>query len=162
MAVRNCAEIGENAMKIIKRLMSNQDLVKLLYYTDKDPLSHEDLTKEEIDEKVFQKYIKVIPRLGPTEDSHSIVAMLITQGNTNENSEFRNIIIQFEIFVPITQWIIKDTNFRPFKIMGEIQKSLKGKKINGLGRIEGGDFSFNFVSDEMTDYRQIFNIITYD
>ena len=142
--------------------MSNQDLVKLLYYTDKDPLSHEDLTKEEIDEKVFQKYIKVIPRLGPTEDSHSIVAMLITQGNTNENSEFRNIIIQFEIFVPITQWIIKDTNFRPFKIMGEIQKSLKGKKINGLGRIEGGDFSFNFVSDEMTDYRQIFNIITYD
>ena len=162
MAVRNCAEIGENAMKIIKRLMSNQDLVKLLYYTDKDPLSHEDLTKEESDEKVFQKYIKVIPRLGPTEDSHSIVAMLITQGNTNENSEFRNIIIQFEIFVPITQWIIKDTNFRPFKIMGEIQKSLKGKKINGLGRIEGGDFSFNFVSDEMTDYRQIFNIITYD
>lgn len=162
MAVRNCAEIGENAMKIIKRLMSNQNLVKLLYYTDKDPLSHEDLTKEEIDEKVFQKYIKVIPRLGPTEDSHSIVAMLITQGNTNENSEFRNIIIQFEIFVPITQWIIKDTNFRPFKIMGEIQKSLKGKKINGLGRIEGGDFSFNFVSDEMTDYRQIFNIITYD
>ena len=43
MGVRNCSDIGVNAQYIVKRLMANQDLLKLLYYTDKDPLSHEDL-----------------------------------------------------------------------------------------------------------------------
>ena len=36
--------------------------------------------------------------------------MIITDGIPNENNEFEDIIIQFEIFVPMTQWIIKDTN----------------------------------------------------
>ena len=34
MPVRNCAEVGENAQKIINRLLNNQDLIKLLYYND--------------------------------------------------------------------------------------------------------------------------------
>ena len=53
MGVRNCAEIGENAQKIVKRLASNQNLVKLLYYNDKDPLSKEDLSEELIEQEVF-------------------------------------------------------------------------------------------------------------
>jgi hypothetical protein len=47
MAVRNCREIGENLQLIIKRLIANDNLVKLLYYTDADPLSHENLTAEQ-------------------------------------------------------------------------------------------------------------------
>lgn len=162
MGVRNCAEIGENAQKIIRRLMANQDLVKLLYYTDKDPLSHEDLSQKEIEEKIFEKYIKIIPRIGPTEYSNSIIAMAISQGSSNENNEFRNIAITFDILVPVTQWIIKDTNLRPFKIMGEMQKSLVGKTINGLGKMSGGTFSLNYITDEMTCYKQFFSITTYD
>ena len=38
MSVRNCGEIGVNLQKIVARLMANDNLVKLLYYTDKDPL----------------------------------------------------------------------------------------------------------------------------
>ena len=36
MGVRNCAEIGENLQTIMTRLMANDNLVNLLYYTDKD------------------------------------------------------------------------------------------------------------------------------
>jgi hypothetical protein len=39
MGVRNCRELGENLQKIVHRLMSNDRLVNLLYYTDKDPLN---------------------------------------------------------------------------------------------------------------------------
>jgi hypothetical protein len=46
MAVRNCAEIGENLQKIIKRLLANDDLVKLLYYEDVDPFSQSTLSTE--------------------------------------------------------------------------------------------------------------------
>ena len=34
--VRDLAEMGENLQKIFKRLQTNQNLLKLLYYTDKD------------------------------------------------------------------------------------------------------------------------------
>ena len=46
--------------------------------------------------------------------------------------------------------------------MGEIEKSLRGKTINGLGKIEGGDFDLDFISDEVCAYIQTFVITTYD
>jgi len=46
LSVRNCSEIGENLRLIVSRLMANDNLVKLLYYNDKDPLSQENLTDE--------------------------------------------------------------------------------------------------------------------
>jgi hypothetical protein len=36
--------------------------------------------------------------------------------------------------------------------MGEIQKSLNGKTINGLGKIKGGDFFLNFLTEEISAY----------
>jgi hypothetical protein len=47
MSVRNCEELGQNLQKIISRLIANEDLVKLLYYTDENPLAHPALTMEE-------------------------------------------------------------------------------------------------------------------
>ena len=51
MGVRNCAEVGENLQKIMTRLMANDNLVNLLYYTDKDPLNQPHLTNQEKREK---------------------------------------------------------------------------------------------------------------
>ncbi len=163
MAVRNCAEIGENLQKIITRLMANDDLVNLLYYTDKDPLSQPHLTGEEKREKIFEKLIKIVPVIEPREDEKSVVAVRVTGGNKlGSNTEFRNIKISIEIFVPMTAWIIKNTNLRPFLILGEIEKSLQGKKINGLGEIQGGDFDLSFLTKEMSAYQQNFQIVTYE
>jgi len=39
----------------------------LLYYTGKDPISEADLTSEQIKNEVFEKLIKVVPRVGPKE-----------------------------------------------------------------------------------------------
>ena len=46
--------------------------------------------------------------------------------------------------------------------MGEILKTLKGKTIDGLGKISGGDFALNFLTEEMSCYEMSFSIITYD
>ena len=163
MSVRNCAELGVNLQYVIKRLFTNQNLLKLLYYTDKDPLANEDLTSEQIQEEVFEKLVKIVPRVGPHETAHSVVAIRIARGQgLAANGEFRNVVISVETFVPLTQWIIKDTNLRPFAIMGEVQKSLNGKKIEGLGKMVGGDFTLNFLTEEIGAYEQTFVITTYD
>ena len=163
MNVRNCTDIGVNAQYIVKRLLANQNLLKLLYYTDKDPLSHDDLTPEQIQDEIFNKLVKIVPRVGPKETAHSIIAIRIARARgLASNSEFKNVNISIEVFVPMTQWIIKDTNLRPFAIMGEIQKSLNGKKIEGLGKLTGGDFSLNFLTEEISAYEQTFVITSYD
>ena len=163
MNVRNCTDIGVNAQYIVKRLLANQNLLKLLYYTDKDPLSHDDLTPEQIQDEIFNKLVKIVPRVGPKETAHSIIAVRIARARgLASNSEFKNINISIEVFVPMTQWIIKDTNLRPFAIMGEVQKSLNGKKIEGLGKLTGGDFSLNFLTEEISAYEQTFVLTSYD
>ena len=163
MGVRNCKEIGENLQKIVKRLMANDNLVNLLYYTDKDPLNQPHLTDKQKKEEVFEKLIKIIPRIGPKEDAKSIVSIRVVNGSKlNSNTEFRGVKVSIEIFVPLTQWIIKDTNLRPFAILGEIEESLDGKTINGLGKMQGGDFDLNFLTEEIGAYEQTFWITSYE
>lgn len=163
MGIRNLEELGPNLQKIVTRLQSNQDLLKLLYYTDKDPLAGEDLTPKQIKNEVFEKLIKIVPRVGPKETASSLISIRVVTGRTNrENNEFVDISLGIEVFVPLTQWFIKNENLRPFCIMGEIQKSLNNKIINGMGRITGGTFSINFLTDEISCYEMSFDIIQYE
>ena len=163
MSVRNLDELGPCLQKIVSRLQSNQDLLKLLYYTGKDPLAEKNLTNEQIQNEIFEKLIKVIPRVAYHEDAKSIIALRIVRGVSNgENDQICDFIIGIEVFVPLTQWIIKNSNLRPFSIMGQIQKSLNGKIIDGMGKVSGGDFQINFLTDEISCYEMTFYISNYD
>ena len=163
MGVRNCRELGENLQKIVQRLMANDRLVNLLYYTDKDPLSQPPLTQKQKQELVFEKLIKMVPRIGPKEDARSIIVLKVCGAHKlSSNTEFKDIKIQIEVFVPQTQWFIKDSNLRPFLILAEIEESLNGKTVNGLGKMIGGDFDTNFYTDENSAFEQTFWITSYE
>lgn len=161
--VRNLSEMGENLQLIVRRLFKNQNLLKLLYYSDKDPLSQPDLDDDQIQKEVFEKLVKVVPRIGAKETAQSIVALQVNNGRLNsENNEFRDISISFEVFVPMEQWFLKNQNLRPFLIMGELQKSLDGKTINGLGKMRFYSFEINFLTEEISCYEMTFGLTTYD
>ena len=163
MGVRNCTELGENLKTIVKALCANQKLLKYLYYSDKDPLNHPDLDQIVIQKEIMNKLIRIIPKVGPKETAQSVLVIRVANGRKlSENKEFKLISLVVEIFVPLTQWIIKSDNLRPFLISGEIQKSLDGKTINGLGKLEGGNFDLNFITDEIASYEMLFNITAYD
>lgn len=162
MGVRNCEDLGRNCQKIIKRLLSNQNLLKLLYYEDKDPLSHKDLTPEQIKEDIEEKLIKVVPRVGPKETAKSLITLRVIHGEKNEeNDNFRDVVFTIESFVPLSQWIIKDINLRPFAIMGEIERSLNKKSVDGLGVLMNDGFDLNFLTDEISCYEQVFQATAY-
>ena len=163
MATRNLEDMGSNLQKIISRLQTNQTLLKLLYYTGKDPYGELDLTPQQIKDEVFEKLIKIVPRVGPKETAHSVVVLRVVRGRSNPgNDEFRDFRIDIEVFVPLTQWFIKDSNLRPFAIMGEIHRSLNNKTIDGLGKMKGGDFQINFITDEIVCYEMSYMITSYD
>lgn len=163
--VRFLQEMGPNLIKIMKRLLENKNLLRLLYYTDKDPLNEE---KAEIDPK--QAYlagdngvVRIIPIIGMKENSQSIITLRVLRGiPSKNNSDFLEIYFTIEVFVPNEQWIIKGDNLRPYAIMGEVQRSLENKKINGLGEIRGSGFSVNFFTEEMSAFIMNFKITQFN
>ena len=134
-----------------------------MYYSNKDPLNSENLSQETIQQELFNKLIRIIPKVTAQEQEHCIVAISVTGGRENaENEEFEDISIAIDVFVPFNQWIIKDTNLRPFAILGEIQKSLNNKTVNGLGKMTGGDFDLKLLTEEVCCYEQLYSITQYD
>lgn len=163
MSVRNCNELGLSLQKIVKRLLENDNLINLLYYEDHDPLGQPVLDKEFKQKEIFEKLVKVVPLVGTNNDSKSRLVVYITKGGkSQQNQEFKNVNISISIFVPLTNWIIKDSNLRPFAILGEVQSSLDGKTINGLGRLRGGDFDLKLLTEEMSCYETTYTLIEYD
>lgn len=163
--VRFLQEMGSNLIKMMKRLLANQNLLRLLTYTDKDPLA---LDKADI--KANEAYlqgdngvVRIIPVIGAKENSQSIITLRVLKGVPSmDNPEFLDIYFSIEVFVPNEQWIIKGDNLRPYSIMGEIQKSLEGKNINGLGTIRGSGFSVNFFTEEMSAFIMNYRITQYN
>lgn len=146
----NGRDLGPNLMLMVKRLLENQTLLKLLYYEGKNPLGEEDIS----DTKDFlHKYFRVVPRVGIQENSESKIAFLLTDGIIdNKNIDYHDLFLNIYIYTPLEQWLIEDVNFRPFLIMSEIQKSLIGKQFHGLGVVEGGNFHLDMITDEMSCY----------
>ena len=163
--VRFLQEMGSNLIKMMKRLLANQNLLRLLTYTDKDPLA---LDKADI--KASEAYlqgdngvVRIIPVIGAKENSQSIITLRVLKGVPSmDNPEFLDIYFSIEVFVANEQWIIKGDNLRPYSIMGEIQKSLEGKNINGLGTIRGSGFSVNFFTEEMSAFIMNYRITQYN
>lgn len=150
MGIRNCKELGINLQKIVRQLLANQNLCKLLYYADNDPLNQPDIEKTN---SLYNSHISVIPKYNPVETDKSVVNVVLHQGmRDGENDEFRNFLIRCYVYVPNTNWIIRDENLRPFAIIGEIENSLSGKNINGLGKLQAGDIAINMITEQMTTY----------
>lgn len=162
MSIRNCEELGPNLQKICMRLLANNELIKLLYYTNSDPLAQENLDEEE-KRRLLHDLICIVPKVGKREDEKCVIAIYVPKAQKiSGNKEYKNVSVLIDVFVSLNQWIIKDSNLRPFAILGEIQRSLDGKSINGLGKIEGGDFELTLITDDISCYRQSYSITEYD
>ena len=163
--VRFLQEMGPNLIKMMKRLLANQNLLRLLTYTDKDPLAEdkEDITAKDAYMQGDNGVVRIIPVIGAKENSQSIITLRVLKGVPSmDNPEFLDIYFSIEVFVPNEQWIIKGDNLRPYSIMGEVQKSLEGKNINGLGTIRGSGFSVNFFTEEMSAFIMNYRITQYN
>lgn len=164
MSVRNMGEVGVNLQKIVKRLLNNQNLLKLLYDISSDPLAHADFSDVEKSNIFFNKLIRVVPRVSPNEmeDGRSVICIQVDKGNeVVDNSEYLNLSFSITVLCPFDKWVINDENLRPFSIIGEIQKSLDGKSINGLGNINYDGFQTVMLTDEISGHLMSFTITCF-
>lgn len=154
-------EHGPNLIKIVKKLIQNQNLLKLLVNTDLDPLNkekHPDIINPY--DEIMNKYIKVVPLLLEEDlTTASKVVVIFDEGAVNSsNGDNENISMLISLYCPFKEWLIVGDTIRPFAIMSEIRKSLQDKRINGLGEIRYEGFELATLTEETGAYAMRFFI----
>lgn len=153
-------EHGKNLIKIGKRLLNNQNLLKLLINTDLDPLNPEIHPDNVNGYDLMNKNIRFVPLLDSKEQTvTSKIIIFLDEGVTNSlNPDNENLSLLINIYCPFSEWLIAGDNLRPFAIMSEVRKSIQDRRINGLGEIKYLGFSVTSLTEEMSTYTMRFEI----
>ena len=147
--------VEDNLMSIAQKILANEDLCKLLKYSDGDPLSGDDFNTYEL----LHKNVLVVPKM-PDYTQGSVVAILFDDGMLNQNVSFDDITYRINVLVPWKDWILDNGRIRPFYISDELEKTLDRLKLKGMGtlylsnvsRLQGTDdygaYSLEFTTIE--------------
>ena len=144
---------------IVNMIMKNDRLKNMLYYTTKDCLSKPKLTEDQTLD-LFGKQIKTVPKL--VVDKSVLNYIIISFDNfisNNNNPEFRDNIIEFDIICHFDQWQMKDFELRPYKIAAEIDSMFNDKHLTGIGRLEFLGANQMILTDEFAGLCLMFQAI---
>lgn len=127
--------INKDMKLLVDKILSNDRLCNLLYYTSRDALQQKKLTDEQ-KIAMFGQQIRLVPKLYV--DTPVLNYMIISFDNfvESENPEFRDNIIEFDIVCHFDQWQLKDFDLRPYRIAAEIDTMLNKQRLTGIGLLE--------------------------
>jgi hypothetical protein len=163
--VRNSEELGPIMFKIANSLVNNSRLCKLLVNVDYDPYEKEITENEGIKSPydLIGKNILLVPQVNAKDfTSASKICILVDQGSVDDNKDFKELGLNIIVYTPLRSWAINDLALRPFSIMGEIEKTLKGKRFESLGPIKYHGFELVSVDDDLSGYRMSFSLDVFN
>ncbi len=134
---RRFAVMGDNTFKIANKLMSNQDLCRLLKYQVRDPLNKEKYPDVDGAE-LINRQILIVPKIfDDSTEKMSYVTALFSNFVVNQlNPEFKISTIRFDIACPYEEWLLDGRTLRPYLIMEEIDKMFNEAKMQGIGTLQ--------------------------
>lgn len=121
---------------IVSKILENQKLKKLLYYSDKNCLKLPDLNQDQTF-SLINNQIKLIPKVQIDQLLFSYI--IISYDNFTENTtnpQFRNNTINFDIICHFNQWDLGDFKLRPYTIAGEIDSMFNQQHLTGIGTLQ--------------------------
>ena len=124
----------EKDMEIItNKILKNERLKKLLYYTTSDALDKPDIG-EDASLELFGKNIKIVPKLYIDSSVLNYIIIDFDKFSPNlTNPKFRDNMITFIIVCHFDQWQLKGFQLRPLKIAAELDSMFDQKHLTGIG-----------------------------
>ena len=121
---------------IANEMLKNQDLMKLIYYTQPDCLKADDLTQEQIF-SLLNNQIRIVPKIDITEHCPNQVIITFDHFIPNANNpEFRDCTVSFDVLCHPDHWNLGNFQLRPYKIIGQIDAMFNNKKLTGIGTLQ--------------------------
>ena len=133
---RRFAVLGDNAFTIANKLVSNQNLCRLLKYQTRDALSDKYENVNGID--LLHKQILIVPKVfdDSTQKMSYVIAVFHNYIINVFNSEFKTATIRFDIACPYDEWLLDERSLRPYLIMQEIDTMFNTQKLSGIGTLQ--------------------------
>lgn len=114
---------------ITQKISENESLMKLLVLKENDtkPLS----AKEK--KEILKNNIRIVPKLSDfnTDVESYIVISFDNFTQNNENPEYRDKILIFDIICHLDTWNMDDFKLRPYKILGHLDMMFNKKSLDG-------------------------------
>lgn len=147
--------MAKDTSLIISKILGNQKVLKLLYYTTPDCLKNEeDITTAQIKELFSNEQISNVPRLKIDPKFKNYLRISCDNFTPNStNTYYYDHIIEIRIICHFDDWNLGDFELRPYRIAGEIDSMLNGARLTGIGLL-------NFLSAEQNVYDEEFGGIT--
>ena len=127
--------INKDMKLLVDKILSNDRLCNLLYYTSRDALQQKKLTDEQ-KIAMFGQQIRLVPKLYVDTPVLNYIIISFDNFVESENPEFRDNIIEFDIVCHFDQWQLKDFDLRPYRIAAEIDTMLNKQRLTGIGLLE--------------------------
>jgi hypothetical protein len=125
---------------IVRELLKNERLKRLLYYTTPDVLNNTEKCPKLTSEQsigLIGKNIKNLPKLYI--DGSVLNYVIVNFDNfvpNKKNPEFRDNLLEFDIICHFDQWQLEDFKLRPYRIAAEIDSMFDKKHLTGIGKLE--------------------------
>lgn len=127
----------KDAALIMERILSNQNVLKLLYYSSRDWQSKPIVTGDMLKEMFKTKQISSVPKVKidvPEKTYLRLIYGSVTRNATNP--EYRDNTFGIDIICHYDNWDLGDFELRPYRIAGEIDSMLDKTHLTGIGELE--------------------------
>ena len=144
---------------IVSKMLKNDRLQKLLYYTTPDCLSRPNLTEEQ-KLSLFGNQIRIVPKIEVEPTSKNYITIVLNDFFPNDNNpEFRDNKIYFDIVCHLDNWALQDFQLRPYKIAAEIDSMFNGQHLTGIGELEFRGAKLDIFNEELGGIALYYNAI---
>lgn len=131
----NFIDTGKDLEIIIGKIITNQELLKLLYYNDGDALERDDITDPELLKKIIKENIRRKPDLQVPTEENSYIIITFDSFTPSENPEFRDNLIIFDVMCPLDSWDnLGNYMTRPLVILHHLSSMFHKQKLAGIGK----------------------------
>lgn len=126
----------KDAAIIMDRVLSNQNVLKLLNYSDRDWKSKPDVTGEELAEMFESKQISSVPKIKIEKPEKTYLRLIYGSVTRNAtNPEYRDNTFGIDIICHYDNWDLGNFELRPYRIAGEIDAMLDKTHLTGIGEL---------------------------
>lgn len=127
----------KDAALIMNKILSNQNVLKLLAYNTKDWKQKPDVTGDMIKEMFQTKQISSVPKFEIERPEKTYLRLIYgSMVRNTTNPEYRDNTFGIDIICHYSCWELGDYDLRPYRIAGEIDSMLDKTHLTGIGMLE--------------------------